>query len=172
MVQMAFGAARRFMLGMALSACSLASGSACADWEFTHWEMSRPALWQAGKPYGITLATGPQDQYECSNSFASVVYKAPYKLGDFEATACLLFDRNTYLFREVHIPLADPSQKQHVAELITAKYGQPFRTSSLIENILTETVWLAETDRITLTYGVTWASLRFERPISETGDGW
>ncbi len=163
---------KRAILAVALVMCSAFSGAAHADWEFTHWEMSRPALWQAGKPHGITLATGPSDQYECSNVYAEVVYKVPYELGDFKATACLLFDRNTFLFREVTIPLPDPSQSGHVAELITAKYGAPFDTSDLIGGILTETVWLAEKDRITLRKSRSFATLVFSRPISETGEGW
>ena len=160
------------ILALAIAACGIASGAARADWEFTHWEMSRPALWQAGKPHGITLATGPADQHECSNAYASVVYKVPYKLGDFEATACLLFDRNTFLFREVSISLPDPGQRQHVADLITAKHGPPAGTSDLMGDILTETVWLAEKDRIVMRKGPGFATLVFSRPVSDTGKGW
>jgi hypothetical protein len=162
----------RNFLASALIVCSALPCSARADWEFTQWEMSRQALWQAGKPHGITLATGPSDQYECSNVYAEVVYKVPYQLEDFRATACLLLDRNTFLFREVMIPLPNPSQSGHVAELITAKYGSPFGTSSLIGNVLTETVWLAEKDRITLRKGPSFATLVFSRRVSETGEGW
>lgn len=150
----------------------LAAGSAHADWEFTHWEMSRKALWEAGKPHGISLATGPDDQYACSNAYAEVVYRVPYRLGDFEASACLLMDRNTFLFREVMIPLPDHTKAGHVADLITAKYGASAGTSSLIGDILTETVWLAESDRILLRRSKSFATLVFSRPVSETGYGW
>lgn len=157
-------------LVLAIGLCIPAA--AHADWEFTHWEMSRPTLFKAGQPYGITLATGPQDRYECSNAYADVVYKVPYKLEDFAATACLLFDRNTFLFREVMIRLPAPSQAKHVAELITAKYGKPEGDTALIGDVLVETLWLAEHDRITLRKASSFATLVFSRPISETGEGW
>ena len=163
---------KRSILALALVVCSTLPCALRADWEFTHWEMSRKALWQAGKPHGIILATGPSDHYECSNAYAEVVYKVPYQLEDFKATACLLLDRNTFLFREVMIRLPDPGQSGHVAALITAKCGTPFDTSALIGDVLIETVWLAEKDRITLRKGPSFATLVFSRPVSETGEGW
>lgn len=147
------------------------SSTASADWEFTSWGMTQDEARVAAQRIGVSVEES-SDNYHCSNSYARVAFKVPYQLSDFRAPVCLLFDRETDLLREVMIPLPDPSKKQHVATLISEKYGQPFKTEELLPGILPTTTWLAPDARIQLYSTSSTATLSFVPPKDAVGDGW
>lgn len=153
-----------------LASCLAAPAS--ADWEFTKWGMTKAEVQQSAKDHGIKLETS-RDDYVCSNRHSAVAFKAEYRLDDFSAPACLLFDRETGFLRWIKIPLPDPTQKQHLQDLLTKKYGGPFKTEELIPGILPVTTWLAPDARITISsIGDDSSTLDFEPREDFVGDGW
>lgn len=150
---------------------SCLANSASADWEFTQWGMTKAEVQQAAKNRGIQLEIS-SDDYNCSNRHSAVAFKAEYKLDDFSAPACILFDRETGFLRWIKIPLPDPTLKQHLHDLLTKKYGGPFKTEELIPGILPVTTWLAPDARITISSIGDSATLDFEPREDPVGDGW
>src|SRR4030095_8623740 len=159
------------LCGAVLTLCGLSRDSARADGEFTRWGMTQEEARQAGANFGLHPAVS-DDDYNCSNSYGRVIFKAPYELEDVTATACLLFDRDTGFLREIMIPLPAPIRKQRVAELITKTYGQPSKTEELMPGLMVSTIWVAPEYRITLRSTGDLNTLVFAPPEDQIGDGW